>query len=118
EKSLIVKHTETGGRNHKGRETCINKGGGHKRRYRLIDFKRNKIGIPCKVVAIEYDPNRTARIALVSYVDGEKRYIIAPTGLRVGDALMSGGDAEVRIGNAIPLKNIPLGQMIHNIELN
>lgn len=117
ERSLLAKKVETGGRNHKGRETDINKGGGHKRRYRIIDFRRDKVGIPCTVTAIEYDPNRTARIALVCYKDGEKRYVVAPLGIKVGDSLMSGPDAEVKVGNTLPLNKIPVGQFIHNIEV-
>jgi large subunit ribosomal protein L2 len=105
------------GRNNAGRLTTRHRGGGHKRFYRIIDFKRNKLGIPGKVQALEYDPNRTARIALISYADGEKRYIIAPTGLKVGDTVMSGADADIRIGNALPLSAIPLGTQIHNVEL-
>ncbi len=105
------------GRNNAGRLTTRHRGGGHKRFYRIIDFKRNKFGIPGKVQALEYDPNRTARIALISYADGEKRYIIAPTGLKVGDTVMSGADADIRIGNALPLSAIPLGTQIHNVEL-
>src|SRR5207245_1290528 len=93
------------------------RGGGHKRRYRLVDFKRNKDGVPARVASVEYDPNRSARIALLVYADGEKRYIICPHGLKVGDALMSGPDAEIRVGNALPLQNIPLGATIHNIEM-
>lgn len=105
------------GRNNMGRLTTRHRGGGHKRFYRIIDFKRNKIGVPGKVQALEYDPNRTARIALITYADGEKRYIIAPTGLKVGDTVMSGVDADIRIGNALPLSAIPLGTQIHNVEL-
>lgn len=105
------------GRNHQGRITVRHRGGGHKRLYRIIDFKRDKIGIPGKVIAIEYDPNRSARIALIQYADGEKRYIIAPLGLKVGDTVMSGPDAEIKVGNALPLANIPVGTFIHNIEL-
>lgn len=105
------------GRNNMGRLTTRHRGGGHKRFYRIIDFKRNKLGIPGKVQALEYDPNRTARIALISYADGEKRYIIAPTGLKVGDTIMNGADADIRIGNALPLSAIPLGTQIHNVEL-
>ena len=105
------------GRNNMGRLTTRHRGGGHKRFYRIIDFKRNKLGVPGKVQALEYDPNRTARIALITYADGEKRYIIAPTGLKVGDAIMSGADADIRIGNALPLSAIPLGTQIHNVEL-
>ncbi|HBT39633.1 MAG: 50S ribosomal protein L2 [Thermotoga sp. 50_1627] len=117
EKSLLVPIKKTGGRNHHGRTTVRFRGGGHKRRYRIIDFKRDKIGIPAKVVSIEYDPNRTARIALLVYADGEKRYILAPNGLQVGDTLMAGPDAEIRVGNALPLEKIPLGTMIHNVEI-
>ncbi len=106
-----------GGRNNQGRITVRHRGGGHKRRYRIIDFKRDKWGIPARVASIEYDPNRSARIALLHYVDGEKRYILAPLGIRVGDMLMSGPDAEIRPGNALPLRHIPLGTQIHNIEL-
>jgi len=107
----------SGGRNNKGRLTVRHRGGGNKRAYRIIDFRRDKFGIPAKVAAIEYDPNRTANIALLQYIDGEKRYIIAPVSLKIGDQLMSGSDADIRPGNALPLKNIPLGTMIHNIEL-
>lgn len=105
------------GRNSQGRMTVRHHGGGHKRQYRKIDFKRDKDGIPAKVATIEYDPNRTARIALLHYVDGEKRYIIAPNGLNVGDTVVSGPDADIKTGNALPLKNIPVGTIIHNIEL-
>ncbi len=105
------------GRNSYGRVTVRHRGGGHRRRYRVIDFKRDKIGIPAKVESIEYDPNRSARIALLLYADGERRYIIAPLGLRVGDSVMSGPDAELRAGNALPIRNIPVGSQIHNIEL-
>jgi len=117
EKRLLKKLSRTGGRNNNGRVTNINTGGGHKRRYRQIDFKRNKDGIPATVAAIEYYPNRTARIALLHYADGEKRYILAPLKLRVGDKVMSGGTAEVQVGNNLPLRKIPTGQSIHNIEL-
>ena len=117
EKSLIAKRSRTGGRNHFGHNTNVNVGPGHKRRYRLVDFKRDKVGVPAKVAAIEYDPNRTVRIALVFYVDGEKRYILAPQGLTVGDQVLSGPDAEVKVGNALPLRLIPTGQPVHNIEL-
>ena len=117
EESLLKMKHRTGGRNNSGRITCRHKGGGHRRHYRIIDFKRDKIGIPAKVAAIEYDPNRTARIALLHYVDGEKRYIIAPDGLEVGAKVMSGPDAEIAVGNAIPLEKIPLGSVVHNIEL-
>jgi large subunit ribosomal protein L2 len=117
EKSLLEPIRKSGGRNNRGRLTTRHRGGGHKRAYRVIDFKRNKHGIPAKVTAIEYDPNRSARIALLSYRDGEKRYILAPLGLSVGDTLMSGPDADIRVGNALPLRAIPLGSQIHNIEL-
>jgi large subunit ribosomal protein L2 len=117
EKSLLRPLKKTGGRNSRGRMTARHKGGGHKRRYRLIDFKRDKDGVPAKVVSIEYDPNRTTRIALLQYSDGEKRYILAPLGIRVGDAVSSGPDAEVKAGNALPLSRIPLGIPIHNLEL-
>lgn len=117
EKGLISKHSNTGGRNNYGRNTNINKGRGHKRRYRIIDFRREKVGIPGTVATIEYDPNRTSRIALVNYADGEKRYILAPQGLFVGQVISSGPEAEVKPGNALPLKAIPLGENIHNIEL-
>jgi len=117
EKSLVVKLKKHAGRNNQGRITTRHRGGGAKRAYRLIDFKRNKPGVPAKVAAIEYDPNRSARIALLHYLDGEKRYIIAPVGLKVGDRVMAGPDADIRPGNALPLKNIPTGTTIHNIEL-
>lgn len=117
EKSLLASRSRTGGRNNRGRMTNINIGGGHKRRYRIIDFKRNKIDIPGKVLAVEYDPNRTARIALIQYADGEKRYIIAPDKLTVGQAILSGEKAAIQPGNALPLKAIPTGESIHNIEL-
>jgi large subunit ribosomal protein L2 len=117
EKSLLEPIRKSGGRNNRGRLTTRHRGGGHKRAYRIIDFKRNKHGIPAKVTAIEYDPNRSARIALLSYRDGEKRYILAPLGLSVGDTLMSGPDADIRVGNALPLRAIPLGSQVHNIEL-
>ncbi len=117
ERSLIEPLKKHAGRNNQGRITVRHRGGGNKRYYRIIDFKRDKRGIPAKVIAIEYDPNRTARIALLQYADGEKRYIIAPVGLRVGDTVMAGPDAEIRPGNALPLANIPVGTVIHNIEL-
>jgi len=117
EKSLLAPLSKRAGRNFRGKITVRHRGGGHKRRYRIIDFKRNKLGIPARVATIEYDPNRTARIALLHYADGEKRYIIAPLGLKVGDQVMSGPDADVRLGNALPLRRIPLGTIIHNIEL-
>lgn len=116
-KSLISKKSRSGGRNHFGRNTAINTGGGHKQRYRIIDFKRDKVGIEGTVATIEYDPNRTARIALVHYVDGDKRYILAPVTMVVGQKIMSGETAEVRVGNALPIKNIPVGESIHNIEI-
>ncbi len=117
EKSLLKPVRKTGGRNNRGRITCRHRGGGHRRHYRVIDFKRDKFGIPAKVASIEYDPNRTARIALLHYVDGEKRYIIAPEGLKVGMKVMSGPEAEIALGNTLPLDRIPLGSTVHNIEL-
>lgn len=117
EKSLVEPLNRTGGRNSKGRTTVRHRGGGHKRMYRIIDFKRNKDGIPAKVASIEYDPNRTARIALLHYADGDKRYIIAPVGLQVGQTVVSGEGSDIKTGNCLALKNIPLGTMIHNIEL-
>lgn len=117
EKSLVVPLPEKAGRNFRGKITVRHRGGGHKRLYRIIDFRRDKVGIPARVDSIEYDPNRSARIALLVYADGEKRYILAPLGLSVNDVVMSGPNAEVRVGNALPLENIPLGTMIHNIEL-
>src|SRR5579871_409963 len=117
EKSLVVKLKKHAGRNNQGKITVRHRGGGAKRAYRLIDFKRNKLGVPAKVAAIEYDPNRTARIALLHYLDGEKRYILAPVGLKVGDQVMAGPEADIKPGNALPLKNIPTGTTIHNIEL-
>ncbi len=117
EKSLIRILKKSGGRNNKGRITCRRRGGGHKRYYRIIDFKRDKDGVPAKVASIEYDPNRSARIALLHYADGEKRYILAPLNLKVGDTVMSGPEADIKPGNALPLANIPLGTHIHNIEL-
>jgi ribosomal protein L2, bacterial/organellar len=117
EKSLLAPLKKKAGRNNQGKITVRHHGGGHKRKYRIIDFKRNKDGIVGKVATIEYDPNRTANIALIHYVDGEKRYIIAPKGLKVGDEIMSGPDADIKVGNALPLENIPVGTVIHNIEL-
>ena len=117
EKSLVERLKKNGGRNQQGRLTVRHQGGGHKRLYRIIDFKRNKDGIPAKVATIEYDPNRSARIALLNYADGEKRYIIAPNGLKVGDQVMSGPEADIKPGNALPLKNIPVGTLLHNVEL-
>jgi large subunit ribosomal protein L2 len=116
-KPLVVPIKKTGGRNNSGRISVWQRGGGHKRAYRIIDFKRDKLNIPCTVETIEYDPNRTARIALLKYADGERRYILAPLGIKVGDTLISGPNAEIRVGNALPVKNIPLGTIIHNIEL-
>jgi large subunit ribosomal protein L2 len=117
EKSLVQPLKKTGGRNNNGRITCRHRGGGHKRRYRLIDFKRDKDGVPATVKTIEYDPNRSARIALVAYRDGEKRYMIAPVGLKVGQQVVSGAEADVQIGNSLPLANIPTGTTIHCVEL-
>src|SRR5438309_12126175 len=117
EKSLLRPLPRKSGRNNQGRLTQRHQGGGHKRQYRLIDFKRNKTGVPAKVASIEYDPNRSARIALLHYVDGEKRYIIAPQGLEVGRTVVSGPEADILVGNAVPLKNIPAGTIVHNIEL-
>jgi large subunit ribosomal protein L2 len=117
EPSLIVSLKKTGGRNNQGRITSRRRGGGHKRYYRIIDFKRDKDGVPAKVATIEYDPNRSARIALLHYVDGEKRYILAPDGLQVGSTIVSGSNVDITVGNALPLRNIPPGTPIHNIEL-
>jgi large subunit ribosomal protein L2 len=117
EKSLVEFNKKSGGRNNKGRITSRRRGGGHRRKYRRIDFKRDKVGVPAKVHAIEYDPNRSARIALLHYLDGEKRYILAPVGLKVGDQVVSGPEADIRPGNTLPLEQIPLGSMIHNVEL-
>ena len=117
EKSLTVALRKSGGRNNLGRITARHIGGGHKRRYRIIDFKRNKHGIPANVFSIEYDPNRSARIALLHYADGEKRYIIAPNGLKVGDIISSGSGSEISVGNALPLKEMPLGSFVHNVEI-
>ncbi|MDL1955957.1 MAG: 50S ribosomal protein L2 [Candidatus Desulfofervidus auxilii] len=117
EKSLVVPLKRHAGRNVYGRITCRHKGGGHKRLYRIIDFKRDKDGIPAKVAAIEYDPNRSARIALLHYADGEKRYILAPVGLSVGDTVISGENVDIKPGNCLPLKNIPVGTIVHNVEL-
>jgi large subunit ribosomal protein L2 len=118
EKSLLMPLKRNAGRNSRGKITVRHRGGGHKRQYRMIDFKRTKDGIPANVATIEYDPNRSARIALLHYVDGEKRYILAPVGLEVGMTILSGQDADIKVGNALPLRNIPLGTMIHNIELH
>src|SRR5215831_112641 len=117
ERSLLEKKVSTAGRNNQGRMTSRHRGGGVKRRYRVIDFKRDKFGVPAKVFSIEYDPNRSARIALLHYLDGAKRYILAPQGLKVGDMVMSGPEAEIRVGNAMPLRNVPTGSVIHNLEL-
>lgn len=117
EKSLVVALKDKAGRNVQGRITVRHRGGGAKRKYRIIDFKRNKDDIPAKVAAIEYDPNRSANIALLHYADGEKRYIICPNGLKVGDTVVSGPNSDIKVGNALPLKNIPMGTVIHNIEL-
>ena len=117
EKSLVERLKKHGGRNQQGRLTVRHQGGGHKRLYRIIDFKRTKDGIPARVATIEYDPNRSARIALLNYADGEKRYIIAPNGLKVGDKVESGVDADIKPGNCLPLKNIPVGTEVHNVEL-
>ena len=117
ERSLLVPLRKKGGRNAHGRVTVRHRGGGHRRHIRIVDFKRDKLGVPARVAAIEYDPNRTARLALLFYADGAKRYIIAPVGVKVGDTLMSGPDADIRPGNSLPISNIPLGTMIHNVEL-
>ena len=118
EKSLLVKKSKTGGRNNQGKITVRHIGGGVRQKYRLIDFKRNKDGIEGKVASIEYDPNRSANIALVNYLDGEKRYIIAPLGLKVGDKVESGVNADIKVGNSLPMENIPVGTTVHNVELN
>ena len=115
--ALLEPQNRTGGRNHAGRITTRHKGGGHKQHYRLIDFKRDKEGIPARVERLEYDPNRTAHIALLCYVDGERRYIIAPKGIQVGDQLMAGRDAPIKVGNTLPLRNIPIGTTVHCIEM-
>jgi large subunit ribosomal protein L2 len=117
EKSLVVKISQSGGRNNRGKITTRYRGGWHKKKYRVIDFRRDKIGVPAKVAEIEYDPNRTARIALLNYADGEKRYIIAPLGLKVGDTVVSGLEADIKPGNALPMSAIPVGTNIHNVEL-
>ncbi|MBN2001126.1 50S ribosomal protein L2, partial [candidate division KSB1 bacterium] len=116
-RSLLKPMTKKGGRNNNGRITARHQGGGHKRVYRVIDFKREKYEIPAKVAGIQYDPNRSSFIALLNYLDGEKRYILAPLGLKVGDVILSGESPEIRVGNAMPLAKIPLGTLIHNIEL-
>jgi len=118
ERSLLRPLKKTGGRNVYGRVTCRHRGGGHKRRFRVIDFKRNKVEVPAKVASIEYDPNRSARIALLHYVAGEKRYIVAPQGLQVGDTVVASDTADIQPGNVLPLQNIPLGTQIHNVELH
>lgn len=117
EKSLLTPLHKKGGRNSQGRLTVRHQGGGHKRKYRVIDFKRDKDGIPGRVATIEYDPNRSANIALINYADGEKRYILAPKGIKVGTEIMSGPEADIKVGNALPLSNIPVGSTVHNIEL-
>jgi large subunit ribosomal protein L2 len=117
ERSLLEHQHSTGGRNNNGRITSRFRGGGHKQRYRIIDFRREKIGVPAKVASVEYDPNRTARIALLNYVDGEKRYILCPDGLKVGDQIVSSRNADIKPGNSLPLRAIPLGTSIHNLEL-
>lgn len=118
ERSLLVSKNKSGGRNANGRITVRHIGGGNRVKYRIIDFKRDKDGIPAKVATIEYDPNRSANIALLNYADGEKRYIIAPLGITVGDVVVSGPDADIKAGNCLPIENIPVGTVIHNIELN
>ena len=117
ERTLVVPRVGSGGRNNYGRKTARHRGGGHKRQYRLVDFRRDKDGVPAKVAAIEYDPNRNARIALLHYRDGEKRYILAPARLAVGDVVQSGQGADIRVGNALPLRYIPVGSVVHNVEL-
>src|SRR5436305_14603547 len=117
EKSLLAPKPRTGGRNSYGRKTARHRGGGHKQQYRIVDFKRNKDGVPAKVATIEYDPNRNARICLLHYVDGEKRYILAPARVKVGDRLQSGQGSELRPGTALPLRYIPVGTTVHNVEL-
>jgi len=117
EKSLTRPKSKTAGRNNRGKVTVRHRGGGSRQKLRIIDFKRDKTGVPGKVASIEYDPNRTARIALIHYRDGEKRYILAPTGLSVGDTVQAGPDAEIRVGNALPLRNMPSGTVVHNVEL-
>jgi large subunit ribosomal protein L2 len=116
EKSLLKSISSSGGRNNYGRKTSRHRGGGHKRQYRIVDFKRNKDSVPAKVATIEYDPNRNSRIALLHYHDGEKRYILAPKGLKVGDTVKSGRDAEIKVGNALPLRYMPVGSVVHNVE--
>ena len=118
QKSLLTSLTKSGGRNNRGRMTMRRRGGGHKRRYRIIDFKRDKVGVPGKVVSIEYDPNRSSFIALIQYADGDKRYILAPQGLSIGGEVIAGPDAPAKVGNALPLTRIPLGTTVHNVEMN
>lgn len=117
ERSLVAPLSRKGGRNNQGKISVRHQGGGHKRKYRIIDFKRNKDGVPGRVATIEYDPNRSANIALINYLDGDKRYILAPNGLKVGDTIVSGPDSDIKVGNALPLQNIPVGTVIHNIEM-
>ncbi|MDH5238591.1 MAG: 50S ribosomal protein L2, partial [Acidimicrobiia bacterium] len=117
EKSLLAKKNSTGGRNSYGRKTARHKGGGHKQRYRIVDFRRNKDGVPASVAAVEYDPNRSCRILLLHYHDGEKRYILAPEGVSVGDIVVSGQGSDIKPGNALPLRYVPVGTVVHNIEL-
>jgi large subunit ribosomal protein L2 len=117
EKSLVVKLNQSGGRNNRGKITVRYRGGGHRKKYRIIDFRRDKMGIPAKVAQIEYDPNRSARIALLHYADGEKRYILFPLGLKVGDSVISGPDSDIKLGNALPISSIPVGTTLHNVEL-
>jgi large subunit ribosomal protein L2 len=117
EKSLVKPLKKSGGRNNAGRMTIRHRGGGHKRRYRLIDFRRDKLGVPARVATIEYDPNRTVRIALLHYLDGEKRYILAPQDLRVGDEIIASHEADIKPGNSLPLANIPAGTLVHNVEI-
>jgi len=117
ERSLVAPLSKSGGRNSEGRVSVRHRGGGHKRRYRIVDFKRDKIGVPGRVATVEYDPNRTARIALIVYRDGEKRYIVAPEGIQVGDTVVSASNADIRPGNTLPLRNIPLGTLVHCVEL-
>ena len=118
QKSLLTSLTKSGGRNNRGRMTMRRRGGGHKRRYRIIDFKRDKVGVPGKVASIEYDPNRSSFIALIQYIDGDKRYILAPQGLLIGGEVIAGSDAPAKVGNALPLSRIPLGTTVHNVEMN
>jgi large subunit ribosomal protein L2 len=117
EKSLVAKLNQSGGRNNRGKITVRYRGGGHRKKYRIIDFRRDKMGIPAKVAQIEYDPNRSARIALLHYADGEKRYILFPLGLKVGDTVISGPDSDIKLGNALPISSIPVGTTLHNVEL-